>query len=85
MVPFIRKEKKERKKPMNVIVMDTETTNSLEDPICYDIGWAVVDKRGKVYDTKSFVNADIFLNEKELMKSLFYTNAYLFIFMEIYL
>ena len=27
---------------MNVIVLDTETTNSLEEPIAYDIGWAVV-------------------------------------------
>ena len=38
----------------------------------YDIGWAIVDKRGKVYKTASFINADIFLGERQLMKSAYY-------------
>lgn len=38
----------------------------------YDIGWAVVDKRGKVYEARSFVNRDIFVEEKLLMKSAYY-------------
>ena len=38
----------------------------------YDIGWAIVDKRGNVYKTRSYVNADIFLNEKLLMNSAYY-------------
>ena len=49
-----------------MIVLDTETTNSLDDPFCYDIGFAVVDRTGKVYETHSYVVADIFL-DKELM------------------
>lgn len=40
--------------------------------LVYDIGWVVTDKRGKVYETRSFINADIFLDEKELMKSAYY-------------
>ena len=40
----------------------------------YDMGWAIVDKRGKVYRTRSFVNADIFLGEKDLMQSAYYAN-----------
>lgn len=40
----------------------------------YDLGWAVVDKRGKVYQTRSFVNADIFLDEKSLMQSAYYAD-----------
>ena len=64
------------------LVIDTETcpldktlTAVLpSNMFVYDVGWAVVDKRGKVYDTKSFVNADIFLAEKELMKSAYYTD-----------
>jgi len=40
----------------------------------YDAGWAIVDKKGNIYKTRSFVNADIFLNEKELMKSAYYAN-----------
>ena len=62
------------------IVLDTETCPVDKDfdgvtpqnMWVYDCGWAVVDKRGKVYKTRSFVNADIFLNEKELMKSAYY-------------
>lgn len=38
----------------------------------YDVGFAVVDKRGNVYETFSFMNADIFLGERELMKSAYY-------------
>ena len=53
------------------IVLDTETTNSLDDPIVYDIGWAVVDKYGKVYQTYSFVVADIFL-DSQLMESAYF-------------
>lgn len=64
------------------LVIDTETCpldRTLETVLpsnmfVYDVGWAVVDKRGKVYDTKSFVNADIFLDEKELMKSTYYAD-----------
>ena len=62
------------------IVIDTETCpidKDLTDVLptnmwVYDCGWAVVDKRGNVYRTRSFVNADIFLDEKDLMKSAYY-------------
>lgn len=62
------------------IVLDTETCpvdKDLKEVLpsnmwVYDCGWAIVDKRGKVYRTRSFVNADIFLNEKELMASSYY-------------
>ena len=55
------------------IVLDTETTNSLDDPIVYDIGWAVVDEQGNVYETASFIVADVFLND-ELMASAFFAD-----------
>ena len=64
------------------IVVDTETCpldRELEDVtpsnmFAYDIGWAVVDKRGNVYKTASYVVADIFLNERNLMKSAYYAD-----------
>ena len=64
------------------IVLDTETCPIDKDldgvfpsnMWVYDCGWAIVDKRGKVYRTRSFVNADIFLGEKELMQSAYYAN-----------
>lgn len=62
------------------IVLDTETAPMDRDfegvspynMAVYDKGWAVTDKRGNIYKVRSFVNADIFLNEKEMMKSSYY-------------
>ena len=53
------------------IVLDTETTNSLDDPLCYDIGFAVVDEEGSIFETHSYVVAETFLDE-ELMASAFF-------------
>ena len=53
------------------IVVDTETTNSLDDPICYDVGFAVVDRIGNVLEKYSFVVADVFL-DKDLMASAYF-------------
>lgn len=56
----------------NVIVLDTETANSLEEPIAYDIGFAVIDtENGDILEEHSFAIAEIFL-DKELMDSAYY-------------
>ena len=63
-----------------LLVIDTETapmdrTEQGVNPynmLVYDVGFAVVDKYGNVYETASYVNADVFLDEKELMKSSYY-------------
>ena len=55
------------------IVVDTETTNSLDDPLCYDVGFAVVDIFGNVYESHSFVVADIFL-DKDLMQYAYFAD-----------
>lgn len=54
------------------IVIDTETTNDIDFPLCYDIGFAVVDKKGRVYKKFSFVVAEIFF-DKELMSSAYFS------------
>lgn len=54
------------------IVLDTETANSVEQPLPYDIGWAIVDRQGNVYKTHSYVVYEIYCKEKELMKSAYY-------------
>jgi len=54
------------------LVLDTETANTLDDPLMYDIGGAVVDKRGKVYATFSFVIDEIFNGMKDLMQSAYF-------------
>ena len=64
-----------------MVGLDTETCNglNLEDgkvdltqSLVYDIGWAVTDKRGKIYKTRSFVVAETFLDMKDIMKSAYY-------------
>ena len=64
-----------------LISLDTETCNAivmgddkpdLTQSLVYDLGWAVVDKKGRVYQTRSYVIAEIFLDMKEAMKSAYY-------------
>ena len=60
--------------PMNstkFLVIDTETTNSIDDPFCYDVGFAVVEADGTVIEDHSYVVADIFL-DNELMSSAYF-------------
>ena len=59
---------------MNYIVIDTETTNGFDDPMVYDCGWAVINDEGEVLKTRSYVVADIFIHEKELMKEAFFAD-----------
>ncbi len=60
------------------LCIDTETANShnakncMEDALPYDIGFAVQDTHGTIYETHSYVNSDIFYDEAEMMKSAYY-------------
>lgn len=65
------------------ICLDTETANTITNEngldmtnvLFYDLGFQVIDSHGRTYGEKySFVNSDIFLHEKELMKSAYYAN-----------
>ena len=64
------------------IMIDTETANTLQDQgkldmsyvLPYDIGFAVIDSYGRIYETFSFVNSDIFYHERELMKTAYYSD-----------
>ncbi len=64
-----------------MVGLDTETCNGLNladgkvdltQSLVYDIGWAVTDKRGKIYKTRSFVVAETFLDMKDVMNSAYY-------------
>ena len=70
-----------------ILVLDTETANTrnvpndkggtktdMSDVQVYDVGWAVVDKRGNIYETASFVNRDIFVYERDMMQTAFYAS-----------
>lgn len=63
------------------IILDTETANTLVDEdgklnmmsvLPYDFGFAVIDNFGSIYETHSYVNSDIFLDEFMLMRSAYY-------------
>ncbi len=59
---------------MNVLVIDTETANIVEQPLPYDVGYAIVDtETGKILTEKSFVVAEIFF-DKELMASAYFAD-----------
>ena len=53
------------------LVIDTETTNSIDDPFAYDVGFAVVKASGEVLEAHSYVVADIFL-DNEMMASAYF-------------
>ena len=54
------------------LVLDTETCNTIEQPLPYDIGWAICDKRGRIYEERSFIIAETFLEMRDVMKSAYY-------------
>lgn len=56
------------------LVLDTETTNGLDQPLVYDIGGVITDKQGRIYEQFSFVIRDIFVYERALMQTAYYAN-----------
>lgn len=56
------------------LTIDTETANTLDDPIVYDIGGAIHDKQGKVYETFSFVIYETFVLCADLMQTAYYAD-----------
>jgi hypothetical protein len=66
-----RKLKMSRKKEY-YLVIDTETANTLEQPLPYDIGYAIADRTGHIVLKRSFVVAEIFLDHPEMMKSAYF-------------
>lgn len=59
-------------KKQKFLILDTETANSVENPLVYDIGFAVADNMGTIYETQSFLVRDIFELEKDLMETAYY-------------
>lgn len=57
-----------------VLVLDIETANMTDDAIAYDVGFAVADKKGNIYETHSYMVAEMFLDayNKPLMDTAYY-------------
>ena len=60
-----------RRKEM-YLVIDTETANSIEQPLPYDIGFAICDRMGNIAEERSYVVAETFLDMKDTMKSAYF-------------
>lgn len=58
------------------LIIDTETFGDLSAPICYDIGFAVIDKTGKVYAQYSFVVHDTFIGMAEQAATAYYASKF---------
>lgn len=56
------------------LTIDTETANSLEDPIVYDIGGCIHDKKGNIYESFSFIIYETFYGMEDLMQSAYYAH-----------
>ena len=54
------------------LTIDTETANTIEDPMMYDLGGAIHDRNGKVYETFSFIIYDVFCADRELFNTAYY-------------
>lgn len=54
------------------LILDVETANTLEHPLVYDIGGFIGDQQGNIYEPFSFVIRDVFVYERELMKTAYY-------------
>lgn len=54
------------------LVIDVETAGTLDEPLVYDVGGAVIDKNGQVYETFSFVIEEIFYGHADIMQSAYY-------------
>ena len=54
------------------LVIDTETTGTLEKPIIYDLGGAIIDRYGNVYETFSFVIKEMWHDNWEMLRSAHY-------------
>lgn len=59
------------KRKKYIMVMDVETAGGLEQKLVYDLGFAIVDKKGNIIEERSFLIKEIFEN-KPLMTSAYY-------------
>lgn len=54
------------------VINPEKTRLDMSNVLVYDCGWAVTDTKGGIYETASFVNRDIFNDERDLMRTAYY-------------
>lgn len=56
------------------MTIDTETCGDFGTPLVYDIGFTVHDKKGNIYERRSYVVREIFYKEWKLMRTAYYAD-----------
>ena len=56
------------------LTIDTETCNDMDDPLVYDIGGAIHDRKGNVEEAFSFVIYETFIGMSDVMTSAYYAD-----------
>ena len=54
------------------LTIDTETANTFDDPMIYDLGGAIHDRKGNVEETFSLIIYDVFCADRELFNTAYY-------------
>ena len=55
-----------------IMVLDIETANFIDDAIAYDVGFAVADRKGNIYEERSLMISELFINNADLLTSAYY-------------
>ena len=61
------------KRKKYVLVIDIETANIVENAIAYDIGFAIADKKGRIYDSYSYMVKEMFMYYQDLLDTAYYS------------
>ena len=62
------------RKNENFIVLDTETANTIQFPLPYDLGYKVMNRKGEIKERRSLCIYEIYVGQREMMKSAYYAN-----------
>lgn len=57
-----------------LLVLDTETANSIQFPLPYDLGYKIFNRKREVVVSRSFCIYEIFCKEREMMESAYYAD-----------
>lgn len=56
------------------LVLDVEGAGLIDCAFVYDVGGAIVDKKGNIYDSFSYIVSDIYDEPNEMIKTAYYAN-----------
>lgn len=58
----------------NFLIIDTETANSIEQPLPYDIGYVICTEDGEILVERSYCVAEMFIDHKDLLQSAYFAD-----------